>query len=185
MDTLGPKKRSLAALLAWIASGSLIVYSQETRNWLLVFLALWGAYASIRSVVNQHQTLLHPPPEEYALSPQVAFMAIRNVLAETSYGTGDTWHVAVADTQAGRIVAHLRYCDERTFIEGDMHGHVNVRKERHRRFITLEALIKEAGDESVSLELNYSSKAEDGNVLACHRVISSTSTAIRAALGSG
>lgn len=182
MDSLGPKKRSLAALLAWIAIAVLILCSQEARNWSLLLVLAWGACVFIQGLRAQHQNLLHPEPREYRMSPQVAFMRIRDLLAETSYGIGDTWHVAVADTQAGRIVAHLRYCDERTFIEGDGYGHVHVRRDRHKRFVILQALIKETSSETVSVQLDFEAKAEDSNVLACHRVIAGANAAVHDAL---
>lgn len=182
MDSLGPKKRSLAALLAWIAIAVLILCSQEARNWSLLLVLAGGVYAFIRGLRAQHQNLLHPEPREYPMSPRLAFMRIRDLLAETSYGIGDTWHVAVADTQAGRIVAHLRYCDERTFIEGDGYGHVHVRKERHKRFLTLQVLIEEKSAGAVAIHLDFEPKADDGNVLDCHRIVASTHSAIDTAL---
>lgn len=175
----------LATLLTIWLIGQVIVNVPGAGILATLFVAGCAAVLVFRHVQGGRQRFLHPAPTQYPVQAKAAFTRIRSLLNEASYNIGDTWHVVTADTQTGRIVANLRFYDERTLIEGDISGHVRVRRERQLRFIALEVQIKQCGPGLTAVQLDFAPKVEDANIFACDRVIAQVCQSVDEALGAG
>lgn len=121
---------------------------------------------------QERSNFLHPAPREYNVPAKLAFAKIRDYLAEVSYNYGDKWHVVTADTQSGRITANLRFMDEFTRMEGDARGNIHTRKERLRRFLSLEIQVRATEHDSAIVQLDFTPKIEGLNQGACDSIIS-------------
>lgn len=145
--------------------------------------AIWAARPFVHQAHIQRQNLLHPVPREYTVSAKVAFSKIRDLLADTTYNFGDRWHVATADTQAGRISASLRFTDEHTHLEVDARGHIHSRKERVQRFLGVSIVISGISTQSSMVQLDFSPKVEGVHFAACDSIIVALVNDIEMAIG--
>lgn len=146
---------------------------------------IWAAWPFIHHAKVARYNFLHPVPREYKIAAKVAFTRVRNLLAEVSYSYGDKWRIATADTHTGRMIAHLRFTDEETHFDFDARGHVHTRKERVQRFIALEALIRDTGNGTTMVQLDFLPKVEGAMFSACDPIIAQVLNTVDAALGHG
>ncbi len=103
--------------------------------------------------------------------PKEAFAKIRDHLAEVSYHYGDKWHVDTADTRTGRIVANLRFTDEEEDFEG--------KTKRVRRFLTLDIHLTSTENDTVVVRIDFTSKIEGLDFLACDSIVAELSQSIK------
>lgn len=171
---------ALVIILAFI--GKINVPDQHVLFLPAMVLGSWAAVILARRLLMKRQLLLHPSPMEYQLPARVVFTRIRTFLNEASYNMGDSWQVVTADTQAGRIVANLRYADEKTSLHGDAWGHIRIQKERQQRFISLEINIKQLSRGLTMVQLHFVAQSEGANPFACDSVIADVQASISQAL---
>lgn len=147
-----------------------------------IILGIMAAVPLFKLAAQERSNFLHPAPREYNIPAKIAFAKIRDILAETTYNYGDKWHVVTADTQSGRITAHLRFTDEFNRIEGDARGNIRTHKERLQRFLALDIQIRATERGTTIIQLDFSPKVEGVNYAACDSMIANLSSMIEAAL---
>lgn len=140
-----------------------------------LILGIMAAAPLFRLAAQERSNFLHPTPREYNIPAKIAFAKIRDILAETTYNYGDKWHVVTADTQSGRITAHLRFTDEFNRIEGDARGNIRTHKERLQRFLALDIQIRTTERGTTIVVLDFMPTVEGLNYSACDSIISSIS----------
>lgn len=145
-------------------------------------LGIMAAVPLFKLAAQERSNFLHPAPREYNLPAKIAFAKIRDILAETTYNYGDKWHVVTADTQSGRITAHLRFTDEFNRIEGDARGNIRTHKERLQRFLTLDIQVRTSDRGGTIIQLNFSPTVEGVCYTACDSIVSSLMTTIDCAM---
>lgn len=176
-------------LFVFLFSGAFIsevvLHNKDAGAFPGLVLGIWAAWPFFHHARVQRYNFLHPVPKEYKVPAKVAFTKVRDFLAEVSYNFGDKWHVVTADTDAGRIIANLRFTDEHTHFDIDGRGHVHSRKERLQRFIALELLIRDNGTGTAVVQLDFCPKVEGANFFACDSIVSTICNAIESAIGPG
>jgi hypothetical protein len=147
--------------------------------------AIWAAWPFFHNASVKRSNFLHPVPKEYKISAKAAFVAVCDFLTEVAYNFGDRWHILAADTQTGRIVAHLRFTDEELRFEPDSRGHIHTRKERLQRFVGLEILVKPGVGDTAIVQCDYTPKVEGGKFFACDSIITGVNRTLELNLGPG
>ena len=148
-------------------------------------LGIWAVWPLLHFASVYRQNLLHPTPRIYNVPTKVAFAKLRDILAEVSYNYGDKWHVVTADTQAGRIMANLRFTEESVGFASDSRRGFRTTNERLQRFIELAIYVKDTGYGSAIIRLDFEPVVEGFGDDACDSIIEGISGAIESALGSG
>lgn len=148
-----------------------------------IILGIMAAVPLFKLAAQERSNFLHPAPREYNLPAKIAFAKIRDILAETTYNYGDKWHVVTADTQSGRITAHLRFTDEFNRIEGDARGNIRTHKERLQRLLALDIQIRATDRGGTVVQLDFSPTVEGVNYAACDSIVSAFSRSVDQSLG--
>jgi len=146
--------------------------------------AIWAGWPFSHRYGVEQCNLLHPAPKQYKVDVQQAFTAVRDILRESSYNFGDTWHVKTADTTKNRIVADLKYTEEETLPTVDTRTVLAPRTKRVERWIRFEAQFKSMASETV-MQVDFQRKVEGLNQGAADPIISGLATAVDTALGGG
>lgn len=149
-----------------------------------IILGIMAAVPLFKLAAQGRSNFLHPAPREYYIPAKIAFAKIRDFLAETTYNYGDKWHVVTADTQSGRITAHLRFTDEFNRIEGDARGNIRTHKERLQRFLALDIQVRATERGTTTIQLDFSPAIEGINYAACDSIVSTVANSIEGLLGS-
>lgn len=144
---------------------------------------IWGAWPFFHKASVQAHNLLHPAPMRFSVNMQMAFSKMREMLTLLSYKFGDKWNVILADTNTGRIVAELRFSDEEMRMETDGRGHPHSRNIRVQRYLRLEMELKPVESSDTILSLDFESRIEGFNKMACDEIINGVMQEIANALG--
>lgn len=185
MIVIGVVLGIITFLLVGSFVGDGILHHSDTGAFPGLIAGIWVAWPFFHHAGVQRYNFLHPVPKEYKTSSKAAFVAICDFLTEVAYNFGDRWHILAADTQTGRIVAHLRFTDEEIRFEPDSRGHIHSRKERLQRFLGLEILVKPGAGDTAVVQCDYVPKVEGGKFFACDSIIAGVNQAFESNLGPG
>jgi IS66 C-terminal element len=100
-----------------------------------------------------------------------AFAKVRQVLSESTYGYGDKWYVASADTRQKRITAYLRFTDDEVRLQGTSLFQVYVSKDRKHRLLELVVQMHEEPGDVTVVQFDFKTKVEGLAWYACDRAI--------------
>jgi hypothetical protein len=156
-------------------AGDLLGGSSDFAFLIAVIAAVCSGWWIVQNVLANRHNFLHPEPREYRATSKQVFVKLRETLNELSYNFGDRWHIVVADTQANRIVADLRFTDE----ESDF----DQRTQRVQRFLRFEANIKDTSFGCALLQLDFNPRVEGMSFWASDRIITEMMAAIDMQLG--
>ena len=146
---------------------------------------IWGAWPFFHKANVKAYNLLHPSPMRFSMNMQHAFSKVRELLSVLSYKYGDKWNVVLADTNTGRIVAELRFSDEETRMETDGRGHPHSRNIRVQRYLKLEMQLKPIESTDTVLSMDFESRIEGFNKMACDGIINGFMQELTNSLGPG
>lgn len=153
----------LAAIAAFLVvgflTGGLATHKAEAGFIPGIVAAIWAASPLLLKGGEQRYNFLHPVPKRYKISVKQAFKKVRDVLDETTYNFGDGWKVSIADTQAKRIKATLKWTDEESKMEAG-HGTVNTRTVRVQRLLELDVQMKEEPNDSTVVQFDFHPRIE-------------------------
>src|SRR5271170_760434 len=180
----------LAALLAFFFVGSftgeVATHNAQAGFFPAVVAALWAGWPFFHKGKIARHNFLHPAPRKYKATSQRIFVQIREILNESTYNLGDRWNVITADTDRNRIVADLRFVEQRSSLEPGPGRpfSIHARTEKLMRFIRLEAQMQDVIDGAI-VQLDFDVRAEGGITAACDDHISHLTSSIEVALGPG
>lgn len=146
---------------------------------------VWGAWPFFHKAQVRTYNLLHPASMRFPVNMQTAFSKLREMLTLLSYNFGDKWNVILADTNTGRIVAELRFSEEEARMETDGRGHPHSRNTRVQRYLRLEMALSPMASTDIALKIDFDSKIEGFNKMACDNVINGVMQEINNMLGQG
>lgn len=179
----------ISGFVAFCLVGTLVyqaIPSNANASWAPAIVGfVWGAWPFFHKANIRAHNLLHPPPMQYFVNMQVAFSKIRELLSVLSYKYGDKWNVVLADTTAGRIVSEIRYSDEEARMEADSRGHPHSRNVRVQRYLKLEIELKSTDSNDTIVKMDFESRIEGFNKMACDELIASFVQEVTNALGPG
>lgn len=179
----------IAGFLAFCFVGTLVYHAIPSNSgacWLPATVGFaWGAWPFFHKASIRSHNLLHPAPKQFSVNMQVAFSKIRELLSVLSYKYGDKWNVVLADTSTGRIVSELRFSDEEARMETDSRGHPHSRTVRVQRYLKLEAQLKPAASTDTILSMDFESRIEGFNKMACDEIINGFVQEVSNVLGPG
>ncbi len=179
----------ITGFLAFCLIGTLVYHtipSNAGACWLPATVGfIWGAWPFFHKANVQSQNLLHPSPMQFPVNMQLAFSKVRELLSVLSYKYGDKWNIVLADTSTGRIVSELRFSDEEARMETDSRGHPHSRNTRVQRYLKLEVDLKPAASTETIVSMDFESRIEGFNKMACDEIINGLTQEVSIALGPG
>jgi len=147
---------------------------------------VWAAWPIINNALLERKYFLHPVPKRYKMPLKLAFSKVRQTINDKTYNFGDRWHVTTADTLIRRITANLRYNEEESRgFSGTQVSSIRHDKVRVQRLIELDVLLKDSGDDSTIVQLDFRPTVEGLNFSACDTIIGELQLNIANALGEG
>lgn len=169
--------------------GTLVYHAIPSNSgacWLPAMIGfVWGAWPFFHKANVQSHNLLHPVQMQYPQNIQNVFSKIRELLSVLSYKYGDKWNVVLADTATGRIVSELRYSDEEARMETDSRGHPHSRNVRVQRYLKLEVELKPAASTETVVKMDFESRIEGFNKMACDEIMRGFVQEVQSVLGPG
>ena len=179
----------ISGFVAFCLVGTLVYHALPANSgacWIPAIVGfVWGAWPFFHKANIRSQNLLHPAPKQYSLNIQTVFSKIRELLSLLSYKYGDKWNVVMADTATGRIVGELRYSDEEARMETDSRGHPHSRNVRVQRYLKLEVELRPAQSTETIVKMDFESRIEGFNKMACDEIISGFVQEVANVLGPG
>ena len=179
----------VVGFLAFSLVGTLVYHaipSNAGACWMPAVIGfVWGAWPFFHKANVKAQNLLHPAPMRFSINMQSAFSKVRELLSVLSYKYGDKWNVVLADTNTGRIVAELRWSDEEMRMETDGRGQPHSRNVRVQRYLKLEMQLKPIDSTDTVLSMDFESRIEGFNKMACDEIINGLMQEITNQVGPG
>jgi hypothetical protein len=176
-----------AGIVVFLAVGSLVTavtHNQQASLLPALVAGVWAAWPLLHGHAVQRENFLHPPPREYGATTRAAFGNIRDVLRESAYNFGDKWRVTTADVATGRIFAEIRFFDEEQHAEVSR-GHINYRKERVQRYLSLEVQMKDTANGSAIVQFDFTPRVEGTKYGACDWLVDDVLSGVEESLGPG
>lgn len=179
----------VVGFLAFSLVGTLVYHaipSNAGACWMPAVIGfVWGAWPFFHKANVKAQNLLHPASMRFSINMQSAFSKVRELLSVLSYKYGDKWNVVLADTNTGRIVAELRWSDEEMRMEIDGRGQSHSRNIRVQRYLKVEMQLKPIESTDTVLSMDFESRIEGFNKMACDEIINGLMQEITSSLGPG
>jgi hypothetical protein len=181
-------KAIAAGVFVWWLTGSIVglvvTHKAEAGMIPAIVAGIWAAWPLLHKGQVARYNFLHPVPKRYKVPIKQAFTKIREILSEKTYDYGDGWNVPVADTQAKRIKASIRWTDEESTVDAGQGG-LQSRKVRVKRFLAMDVQMKEAPNDCTVIQFDFDPRAEGLTKSACDHVITGIMNDFTAVLGSG
>lgn len=146
---------------------------------------IWAAWPIMYQGKVDRYSIYHPMPKRYKMPVKQAFKIIREQLDEDVHNFGDSWKVQIADTQAKKIRATMKWTDEETQMAPGGGGQMGSRKGRVQRLLEMHVKIIEEPNDSTVVKFDFYPRVEGWNGAACEGKVKWLLLKMEGTLGGG